>query len=64
MKLSLGTGSDAQQAAASSLAENNAYIGKDEFSRIGDVIESVLGTPQTLDDYYLLASIADSAGQI
>ncbi len=63
VKISLTDGSDAQQAAASSLTENNAYIEQEEFTRIGDVIRSVLLTPDTLDDYYLLANMQIAQGK-
>lgn len=62
VKISMETGSDSQNAAASSLAQNNAYIDQDEFARMGDVIASVVKSPQTLDDYYLLASMQIAQG--
>ena len=63
VKLDAETGTDAQNAAAGSLAGNNAYIDQGEMARVGDVIMSVLKSPQTIDDYYLLASMQIAQGR-
>ena len=63
IRINTDTGTESQNAAAASLADNNDYIGQGELGRIGDVIASVLKTPQTLDDYYLMASMQIAQGK-
>jgi tetratricopeptide (TPR) repeat protein len=63
IKISKDSGSDTQKAAAGTLAEGNDYIGQGEFARIRDVFISVFQSPQTLDDYYLLASMQIAQGK-
>ena len=57
VKINTETDNEANNAAATLLAERTEYIEKNVFARAGDVITNVFTTPKTFSSYYMLASI-------